>query len=297
MENGDETLGIGTYDSHYEPTAAPVYERQSYQPGSAMDQYQQAAPVDWRESLPPQMLDSLGRFSSVEELGKAYMSASDMISRKVESYSEQDWKAYSAMTQQATGIPKEVSGYEFDLSPSGSTNFMQDDEIALLRERALDMGLTTTQAQKLYEFANESTGGVVERLTSMQKESHEWAESELKRAWGGDYQKKLNAVGKCLDTVLPQMTGADSAAVTQEMERLGCLSSPMMMNVLSEMGKFVQDSESKGYSHLTPMTAEMRLDQMRADPNIMNMMNNSRHPRSEELTAEFRALLKVKNGE
>jgi len=94
----------------------------------------------------------------------------------------------------AIGVPENASEYP--------THELYNDE--KLRDKFLEIGLTVSQVEKIYDIANEFLSPVISDLYSSQNESN--AINELKNFFGGDEKMKdaLNAINSFGEKFLPR---------------------------------------------------------------------------------------------
>lgn len=266
---------LNNSESLQEPTSnADTYSQQSQQP-------------DWRANLPQELQQAAARFHSPEAVLKAYMGAESLIGKKVSEYSQQDYQTYASMMQQATGIPQDASGYNIEMSHHESCA-LSDDDISDLKEVSARMGLTNDQAQALVDTVNSYGNACIEDQINQCSQSFQ----ELANMWGNAYESKLESINRCVNSVLPQLMGVPASTVQELLQ--GSWKSPAIMNALANLGELSMDSGSTGYNNLSPTDASIRLEQMKSDPDVTQILMNPTHPRHAELKQEFRTLLSLK---
>ena len=129
------------------------------------------------DNIPEKFLNSDGTLNS-DALIKSYTELEKKIGSMVtvpNSDSDEDTRR---KFNRAIGVPENASQYP--------THEIYDDEN--LREKFLDIGLTSVQVEKIYEIANEFLSPVISDLFSAQNESG--AINELKNFFGGT--EKMN---------------------------------------------------------------------------------------------------------
>ncbi len=248
---------------------------------------QDATQQDWRSNLPPEMQQAAARFNTPEALLKAYIGAESLIGKKVSDFAQQDYQTYANMMQQVTGIPADASGYNIEMSHHDSCSLSEDD-ISDLKEVSARMGLNNDQAQALVDTVNAYGNACIEDQINQCNQSFQ----ELANMWGNAADTKLAAIDRCVNSVLPQLMGVPSSTVKELLQ--GSWTSPAIMNALANLGELSMDSGSTGYNNLSPTDASIRLEQMKSDPNVTQILMNPTHPRHAELKQEFRTLLSLK---
>ena len=245
------------------------------------------ATPDWRSNLPPEMQQAAARFNSPEALLKAYIGAESLIGKKVSDFAQQDYQTYASIMQQVTGIPADASGYNIEMSQHESCALTEDD-IADVKEISSRLGLNNDQAQALADTMNAYGNACMEDQINQCNQSFQ----ELANMWGNAADTKLAAIDRCVNSVLPQLMGVPSSTVKELLQ--GSWTSPAIMNALANLGELSMDSGSTGYNNLSPTDASIRLEQMKSDPNVTQILMNPTHPRHAELKQEFRTLLSLK---
>lgn len=244
---------------------------------------------DWRANLPSEYQQTASKFNSPEALLKAYIGAESLIGKKVSDFSQYDWQTYSAMMQQHTGIPADVTGY--DIRTDNQINSLSDEEVTNIKYVAHDLQLNNEQAQKLYDYCNEMTARQDETMVNQAVDGFQ----TLAQMWGNAYQSKLQAVDTCVNSLLPQLTGLTADQIKEELD--GVWMSPPLLNLLATIGELSMDSGSRGYNNITPMDASVRLEQLKSDPETQKILTNPHDPRYKSVQAELRSLIAMKNCE
>ena len=243
----------------------------------------------WSTTLSPEFQQFASKFENPEAMVKSYINAQALVGKKVEDFSKEDYQTYAAMMQQATDIPTDANGYKIN-AEGEETNCLSDDELAEIRERAHDLGLTTKQAQELYKMENEDRLNMQENVLNQTKSSYE----ELAKRWGNAANTKLKAVEHCVHNIFPQLLGCSSEQVVDSLQ--GVWNNPLLMEALAKIGELGTDSGNTGYDNLSPSDAALRLEQMKSDPRTFQALSNPMDPRHKEVKQEFRTLLAIKHG-
>ena len=144
------------------------------------------------DNIPEKFLNSDGTLNS-DALIKSYTELEKKIGSMVtvpNSDSDEDTRR---KFNRAIGVPENASQYP--------THEIYDDEN--LREKFLDIGLTSVQVEKIYEIANEFLSPVISDLFSVQNETG--AMNELKNFFGGTEKmtEALRAINSFGEKFLP----------------------------------------------------------------------------------------------
>ncbi len=125
------------------------------------------------EKVPEKFLNSDGTLNT-DALLKSYNELEKKIGTMISVPSSQDDEDTRKKFNRAIGVPESASQYP--------TNELYDDEN--LRQKFFEIGLTSTQVEKIYDIANEFLTPVISDLFSVQNETS--AINELKKFFGDD---------------------------------------------------------------------------------------------------------------
>ena len=129
------------------------------------------------ENIPEKFLNSDGTLNS-ESLIKSYVELEKKIGTMVTVPNSESDTQTKQKFNRAIGVPENASEYP--------THELYDDEN--LRQKFLDIGLTSPQVEKIYDIANEFLSPVISDLFSVQNETN--AINELKNFFGSS--EKMN---------------------------------------------------------------------------------------------------------
>ncbi len=140
------------------------------------------------DNIPEKFLNQDGTLNS-ESLIKSYTELEKKMSTMISVPTAESDENVRKKFNRAIGVPENASEYP--------TNDLYDDEN--LREQFLQIGLTKTQVEKIYNIANEFLSPVISELFTAQNESN--AINELKSFFGGtekmnDALHAINAFGE-----------------------------------------------------------------------------------------------------
>ena len=140
------------------------------------------------DNIPEKFLNQDGTLNS-ESLIKSYTELEKKIGTMISVPNENSDDEAKRKFNRAIGVPESASEYP--------KNELYDDEN--LREQFLQIGLTKTQVEKIYNIANEYLSPIISELFSVQDESV--AINELKNFFGGvdkmnDALRAINVFGE-----------------------------------------------------------------------------------------------------
>lgn len=145
------------------------------------------------EQIPEKFMNQDGTLNS-DALIKSYCALERKIGTMVSIPGMDADDATRAKFNRAIGVPENASDYP--------TNDLFDDDV--LREKFLEIGLTSTQVSKIYDIATEYLSPVITDLFDMQNQSS--AINELKNFFGGTdkMNEALNAINAFGEKFLPR---------------------------------------------------------------------------------------------
>ena len=145
------------------------------------------------ESIPEKFLNKDGTLNTGALL-KSYSELEKKIGTMISVPGEDSDDVTRAKFNRAIGVPENANEYP--------TNDLFDDES--LREKFLEIGLTSTQVEKIYQIANEFLSPVINELFDMQNETN--AINELKNFFGDDEKmyEAMRAINSFGEKYLPR---------------------------------------------------------------------------------------------
>jgi len=160
------------------------------------------------------------------------------------------------------GRPESPDGYGFEVPEGG------DETMAKwFGETAHQYGLSTKQAQSIFNEFNQMMGARSEEFEANQRIEAEQSIDSLKREWGRDFDKMLASGQKAVSAL-----GYDEAALSALESKMGTAE---MMKLFSAVGAkmgedaFVDGKTSGGFG-TTPAQARVQVSELKADPQFMD---------------------------
>lgn len=145
------------------------------------------------ENIPEKFLNKDGTLNTGALL-KSYSELEKKIGTMISVPGEDSDDVTRAKFNRAIGVPENANEYPI--------NDLFDDES--LREKFLEIGLTSTQVEKIYQIANEFLSPVINELFDMQNETN--AMNELKKFFGDDEKmyEAMRAINSFGEKYLPR---------------------------------------------------------------------------------------------
>ena len=145
------------------------------------------------ENIPEKFLNKDGTLNT-DALLKSYSELEKKMGTMISVPAEDSDDVTRAKFNRAIGVPENANEYPI--------NDLFDDES--LREKFLEIGLTSTQVEKIYQIANEFLSPVINELFDMQNETN--AMNELKKFFGDDEKmyEAMRAINSFGEKYLPR---------------------------------------------------------------------------------------------
>lgn len=173
-----------------------------------------ATSFNWQEHLPPELQErgDLKRFTTIADLGKAYVEANQTISKSIRipdtmSTPEQINEFYAKL-----GKPAEKSAYDFEYNPENEKYSLNKDhfEWGTFQEIADAANLTKDQyaalGQKYIDIQNQNIVNYYEKLEQDAAAETMNAEAALRKEWGDNYAANINNMQSKINKLYPQET-------------------------------------------------------------------------------------------
>jgi len=249
--------------------------------------------TDWRAALPDDLRDnqSLATIPDVGALAKSYVNAQSMIGADKIAIpgnwaTDEDW----AEVYNKLGRPESADQYDLKVNGLPEGEEADADLMKWYADTVHDVGLTPTQAQKLFDKYNEmSVGrmGVNEVDVQAQVQA---AEKELRSEYGKAFDSRLEAANKMLDQF-----GANGITELQLADGTQLGDNPHVVKSLIEIANFIETNMGedtlvgdKTNVVMTPEEAQTQLtEMMRQDGPYWD----NRHPQHDHYVKEVARLM------
>jgi hypothetical protein len=241
----------------------------------------------WRASLPEDLRDhpSLAPIKDIASLAKSYIHAQKLVgAEKVVLPSKtsppETWNEF----YNKLGRPQDPTGYQLE----GLDDEDLGKEIKSLFHRS---GLSQRQAEEIWKGYQAIMEAQSQELEESAKREAVAAETELKKAWGAEFPKKLEAARRVASTWTPDLL--------QAIDDSGLGNNPEFLDFLARVGEnLIEDrmvgAKTAGRGYMTPMEATAELDKIYADPN--HPIFHREHPQHHKAVEEVKTLWEIKMG-
>jgi hypothetical protein len=195
--------------------------------------------ADFAALLPEDLREnpSLKDFKDVGSLAKSYLDTKTKIGGMTtvpaaDAGAEAWGKLYDRL-----GRPETADKYELKL-PEVQGQTFSPEAMKAFRDHAHETGLTSKQAQANMDWYMKVFQGQVEASSAALAEAAGASVSELRKEWGGEYDKNMGQV----DRALAQFFGE----VESKQLRALSAANPKLMKSLAEIGGTISESAGKG---------------------------------------------------
>ena len=231
--------------------------------------------TSWKDSLPEEIRGhkSLETISDVGALAKSYVHAESMIgSDKIpvpgKWATDDDW----SVVYGKLGRPETAGDYKLEASEAADA-----DTLDWFKATAHEVGLNSSQAQKLLSKYEEMVGSQVTGNDAELESRRTEADLALKKEWGRAYENKMAGAKGVLmnfaDEDLAEMTTADGVKFGDH---------PEIVRMFSKVGDYIREkigedsiAGPKGAGVMAPDEAQQKLAEIRKEG---SPYWNHRHP-------------------
>lgn len=214
--------------------------------GAAASQGQAA----WHSDLAGDVASKVQRFSSKEELAKAYIN----LESKIGAYPG-DNASPEAKNEfyKKIGRPDSPDGYQLEAAQLPDGIEYAEGSDSRFKKACWEAGLSPAQAKALYKVATqEISDGYREALTDQAK-SRDTASAELRKAWGKEYDTNLSLVGRVGARFAPP-------SLLKRWDDTGIGNDPDHMAFLASIGRAMSEGTLQGGMGPGPGAGNGRVD-------------------------------------
>lgn len=293
-----ENNGAPAPEANNTPAPAPEGGAPAPAPeGGAPAPAQAPAPTDWTASLPDE-LKGYAANKGWEDPAKAVQSYRDLekFSGSKANFAEipdpTDADAVKAVMQRM-GTPTDVDGYVINL-PEGIAS--DAPMMTSFKTAALDMNLTTAQAQGMTEWFEGFKGDATADMAATSEATVNQAIADLKTEWGNEFDSNI-ASGQ-------NLTRAIGLSV-EELDALeGHMGTPALMGLMAKLGSKLGDNtligidgDGGGGYKKTPEQARAKIGELGGDPAFRKRMYDPTAPGHKAALSEMEQLQLIASGQ
>jgi hypothetical protein len=306
MTEGQETTGTGTQTATEQTTGAqPASTEQGTETGTKTvldggpvppeilnfisDKYELKG--DWKNKFVPEELRTLPIYNEIKDLPGAFSvlgNQAKLVGKKglilpSEGADEKEW----GPVWDNLGRPKTKDDYNMDV-PEEHKDYFSDELIAEGRELFYNIGLSSKQANALWEFEKARAAAIDKMATELEEQEYEQMEKALKEDWGIAYNENMHIANRII---------SENSAPGEERDKLlaDYGNDPKFAKFLVNIGKkFI------GHKIITDVeTPSTNLEKKKAELMKHPAYNDAGHPEHKKIVQEvndiFAALARMRD--
>lgn len=235
---------------------------------------------------------TIGQYRTLDDLAKSHIAAQKMVGNPdafVKVPGEEATDEERAAFFNRIGRPEDADGYKFadpeDL-PEGAPQ-PSDEFLKAFKEQAHAAGVTSPQAQQLYEWFRKSEAASHQQLAEQRDNAKAEAENALKQEWGSAFSHKLQAAEGVL--------GELPASLAEKLKATGLNNDPDVVRMLAEVadarGEDVDPRRGEGGNGpMTPGQAQAEMQRLKGDDAFAKAWIDKQHPGHQDALAKMQRL-------
>mgnify|MGYP001166429529 CR=1 FL=1 len=210
---------------------------------------------------------SLRNFDSVEKLAKSYVHAVRKLGAPGEELVRINGETDRDEIYNRLGRPEDPGGYEFD-------GEVPDH----FREASHKIGLSKDQARELVSYMAEQNKQQNESMRENYEKEQVNYQQSLQKEFGDDYNKNVELARRAF------LQYGDAETV-KFLEESGLGNHPGLIKTFSRIGQSLSEDNAllsgagENLGGMSPVSAESRLAELRADKDFMQAYNDAYHPK------------------
>lgn len=224
------------------------------------------------DSLPGELANepSLRNFDSIEKLAKSYVHAVRKLGAPGEELVRVNGEADKDEIYNRLGRPEDPGGYEFD-------GEVPDH----FREASHKIGLNKDQARDLLGYISDQNKQHSESMRDNYEKEQVNYQQSLQKEFGDDY-------GKNVELARRAFLQYGDAETVKFLDESGLGNHPGLIKTFSRIGKSLSEDNAllsgagENLGGMTPVSAQSRLSELRADAEFMKEYNDAYHPKHGE---------------
>jgi len=256
--------------------------------GNLADGWHGILDEDLREEEP-----TLSRIKNIRTLAKSMVQARKMIGKDHipkpnENSTDAEWEAY----YKAGGMPETAADYNITRPDDFPEEMFDPQKAVEATELFHKLGLSTKQANALYEWDLARTKAGYEKMQQAEADARESATANLMKEWGQAYEQKKHLGNVALE----QAAGGDEGFKARIVNKYG--NDPDFIKIMANLGgKFAEHGDVQIAMIPTPMDLKDQIREFESE-NSAALMNagDPRHNKVlEQRNRMYQALAKAEN--
>jgi len=249
----------------------------------------------WREAISSEWAEdaSMADFKTMDDLAKSYVHAQKLIGsdERVKIPTEDDTDNWMKFYNKI-GRPEEASGYDFKIPEDAPENYENEKfQVAAseFRKTVHDLGLTRTQAEKLWDYNVKQGLNIAQEYNTNHKQQLDGLAEASKKEFG----QKLPDVIKMRNNIINQYGDAEVAQFLKDNEIAD--RSPAVLKMFEKLGKALGEDKigrQQKTRAVSPKEAKSKVNAITMDKNnpLNEAYHKQYHPRHQEAVDEVNRL-------
>lgn len=257
---------------------------------------------EWLKGVPDDLLAAIApkKFDGVASLVKSYVhldrksgAEGDKLALPGKDAKPEDWEKWDGWNR--LGRPDDPKGYEFK-APEGLPEGVFDAKVGeKWAGRFHKAGLSKVQATALFNGMVEDFNGQLETQNATAVASAEKGQTELKKAFGSQYDAKMELANRTFKQAFGEDLEAARTLRLADGSFLG--DNPLLAKAFAGLGELLAEDGALpgGGSNATPSTQE-KLAKFKSDPEKRKALTDNSHPNHQEVVKEWNELIDNNTG-
>lgn len=180
-------------------------------------------------------------FDKLEDLAKGYNNLVSLMGRRIENLTPQQKEIFrQEFGNTISNIPQNYSEYQIESKYDG----IGEDYHDILCQAAHNIGLTQEQAPQFAELIDGFVDGYQQSLENEAQQVQQGYIEDSRNYFGENLDTVLDSATYATEKVIPYVTGMESGAFLDLIERHGLAGHPAMLSLLAELGELYQSGRS-----------------------------------------------------
>jgi len=243
---------------------------------------------DWRNSLPEDLRaePSLQNYRDLGSMAKSLVNAqklvgADKIVMPTEKSSPEEWDEF----YNKLGRPEDASKYTLEAKELPEGTEVDQELIGAFKDQAFELGLNQSQAEKLFDWYNQTIGGKIQEEADHERMTIETATAELKKDWGMAFDDQLSLAQRAAKTF----------ELSEEFDKLGLGNNPTVLKAMAKIGAAISEDKMVGTTKaMIPLDAQVKINEIMGNRN--HPYHDAEHPSHGDAVKEMARLFQQAEG-
>lgn len=216
-------------------------------------------------------------FDRLEDLAKGYNNLVSLMGSRIDKLTPQQREIFKQeLGGSISSVPENPSDYQITSKYDGIGEEYHD----ILCQAAQNIGLSQEQAPQFAELIDGFVDGYQQSLENQAEEVKQGYIEESRNYFGSNLDTVLDSATYATEKVIPYVTGMESGAFLDLIERHGLAGHPAMLSLLAELGELYQSGRSQVPNGSYTNSGMNR--QSYSSQEAMKILANPQHPQYKE---------------